>query len=90
MEHRTDAKYNKLLAALPKEIQTKEDRQFQRLEEDDRHPSLRFKKLGGKENHWSFRVDGNYRALGRESGTEMIVWYWIGTHSEMEKVINKK
>ncbi len=89
MEHRTDAKYNKLLAALPKEIQTKEDRQFQRLEEDDKHPSLRFKKVSGKENLWSFRVDGNYRALGYEDEAE-ITWYWVGTHSDMDKILNKK
>ncbi len=90
MEHRTDAKYNKLLAALPKEIQTKEDRQFQRLEEDARHPSLHFKKATGKEKHWSFRVDGNYRALGHERERGIIVWYFIGTHSDTDKLLNKK
>ncbi len=89
MEHRTEAKFYKLLDALPKAIQTKTSRQLQRLEENHRHPSLCFKKVGGKENHWSFRVDGNYRALGREDEAE-ITWYWVGTHSDADKMLNKK
>ncbi len=89
MEHRTDAKFGKLLDALPKAIQTKANRQLQRLEENHRHPSLHFKKVPKKENLWSFRVDGNYRALGYEDEAE-ITWYWVGTHSDMDKILNKK
>ncbi len=90
MKHRTEAKFYKLLDALPKAIQTKTSRQLQRLEENHRHPSLCFKKVGGKENLWSFRVDGNYRALGREQEQGIIVWYFIGTHSDTDKLLNKK
>ncbi len=89
MKHSTDAGYGKLLDALPKAIQTKANKQLQRLKENSEYPSLRFKKVSGKENHWSFRVDGNYRALGREDEAE-ITWYWVGTHSDADKILNKK
>ena len=52
---------------------------------DPGHPSLRFKKLGGHDHIWSVRINEQYRAVGERRG-DTIVWVWVGTHNEFEKL----
>ena len=49
------------------------------------HPSLRFKKLGGCEQVWSVRINEQYRAIGERAG-DTIIWVWVGTHNEFDKL----
>jgi hypothetical protein len=35
---------------------------------------------------WSVRVGAHYRALGTEV-EDGIVWVWIGTHDEYDKIV---
>jgi hypothetical protein len=44
-----------------------------------------FKKVG---NYWSVRAGQAYRALGVEIETG-ILWFWIGTHAEYDRLIGK-
>ena len=46
---------------------------------------LRFKKVGRESNVYSARIGIGYRALGRVDGEE-IVWFWIGPHSDYDKI----
>ncbi len=68
---------------LPPEIQNLADKNFELLKENPYHPSLHFKKVG---NYWSTRVGIKYRALAIEI-EEGILWFWIGTHSEYDRLI---
>jgi hypothetical protein len=54
---------------------------------DPSHPSLRFKKLAAYERIWSVRINEQYRAVGERRG-ETIVWAWIGTHNEFDKLFS--
>jgi hypothetical protein len=69
--------------ALPSSIREQADRAFELLKTNSQHPSLHFKKVG---RFWSARVGLHYRAVGVESPNG-ILWFWIGTHSEYDKVI---
>ena len=70
---------------LPVEIRRSVAKQFQLLQTNQSHPSLRFKKVSDR---WSLRITYNYRALGyRDVNT--ITWYWVGTHAEYERQISK-
>ncbi|MCC7017289.1 MAG: hypothetical protein IT564_08830 [Rhodospirillales bacterium] len=53
------------------------------MKRDSRHPSLHFKKIG---RFRSARVGLHHRALGVES-TDGIVWFWIGSHADYDKLI---
>jgi hypothetical protein len=53
------------------------------LRQDSRHPSLHLKKVG---RLWSVRVGLHYRALAVEDGSDL-VWFWIGTHTEYDRVL---
>ena len=68
---------------IPEDIQRLADKAYKLLQENPRHPSLHFKKVG---ELWSARVNLNYRALAIEA-TDDYVWFWLGTHAEYEKLL---
>lgn len=69
--------------ALPDEIRRVADKNFKLLKADPSHPSLHFKKIG---RFRSARVGLSYRALAVEVD-DGLLWLWIGTHAEYEKLI---
>ena len=70
---------------LPKEIQKLADENHNLLKNDSRHPSLHFKKVG---RIWSARIGIHYRATAVEDGSD-IIWFWIGHHSEYDRLIGR-
>ena len=70
---------------LPPPIRDLADKNFGLLKQDPQHPSLRLKKI---RNYWSARVGLHYRALAKER-TEGLVWFWIGSHSEYERLLSQ-
>jgi len=83
LRHFTSPAFWELLDQLPKDVQKRARRNFERLRSDPRHPSLRFKKIG---SYWSVRVGRGYRALGIDVD-DGILWVWIGTHAEYDKLL---
>ena len=72
--------------SLPVEVQKAAIKQYKLWLQTPHHSSLHFKKVGC---HWSARVTDDYRAVGiREENT--IIWYFIGTHAEYNKLLKKK
>jgi hypothetical protein len=55
----------------------------QALKQNSRHPSLRLKKAGA---FWTVRVGIHYRAVAKER-TEGLIWFWIGHHSEYDRLL---
>jgi len=47
---------------------------------------LQFKKLEGEDNIYSVRIGLEYRALAAMK-KDRIVWYWIGSHSEYDRLV---
>jgi len=75
---------SELLGSLPAPVQVLADRAYGIiLKSDPRHPSLHFKKAG---RYWPARVGLTHRALGVE-GPEGALWFWIGSHSQYDKLI---
>ena len=84
MKHFATAEYWSCFAELPKAIQTAAKKNFEILKENPTHPSLHFKNVG---EYRSVRVGIRYRALGIATGTD-IVWFWIGSHADYDKLIS--
>jgi hypothetical protein len=85
VRHRANPRFWQHYRRLPEEIQCLADRSYDLLREDPHHPSLHFKKAGP---YWSVRVGLHYRALAVEHETD-IVWFWIGTHAEYDRLLGK-
>jgi hypothetical protein len=58
---------------------------YRLFEQNPDHPSLRFKKLQGRDNVWSVRINDQYRAVGVRTG-DTVEWIWIGTHNEFDNL----
>ena len=86
MKHLTLPRFWKLYRDLPISTQRLADKNYQLLKSNPEHSSLHFKKIG--DELWSVRVGIGYRALGREKA-EGIVWFWIGTHAEYDRLIKR-
>jgi hypothetical protein len=69
--------------ALPKPVQELADKSFALLKNDPHHPSLHFKRVG---RFWSARIGLSYRALGIDVH-DGVVWFWIGSHSDYDKLL---
>ena len=68
---------------LPSATQELADRCFDLLKGKPDHPSLHLKKIG---RYWSVRVGRRYRALAVEIDLGLL-WFWIGTHAEYDKIL---
>jgi mRNA-degrading endonuclease RelE of RelBE toxin-antitoxin system len=55
--------FNKQCNKLPESVQTQFQKQTELLVQNQRHPSLHFKKLQDKKNVYSIRIASSYRAL---------------------------
>ncbi len=86
MRHRASRKFWEFYATLPKDIQKLADDNYELLKADSRHPSLHFKKVG---IYWSARVGIHYRAAAIDDGSD-IVWFWIGHHSEYDRLLKRR
>jgi len=84
VKHVATSKFWSYYDRLPKSVRDLADKNYSMLKLDPFHPSLHFKKVG---RFWSVRVGMGYRALGvRED--DSLVWFWIGSHSQYDKLIN--
>ena len=83
MIHYASASFWKYYDNLPKKVQLLADKSFELLKENQKHPSLHFKKI---DKYYSARVGIYYRALGVKVENDLL-WFWIGNHSDYDKLI---
>jgi hypothetical protein len=86
MKSRTTSRFRRALASLPVRVQREAKLAYQRFRDDPSRPGLEFKLVNPSRRTYSVRVGIHYRALGIREGDE-VLWYWIGTHDEYERLI---
>ena len=85
MKSRTRPSFWRAYGTLDPRTREAARRAYRLFAREPSHPSLRFKKMGGYENVWSVRITQKYRAVGERRG-DTIIWVWVGTHNEFEKL----
>ena len=88
MRSRTTADFRALLAEAPNAIQAKAQSAYRLWADNPAHPSLRFKKVHNTLPIYSVRIDLDWRAVGILKD-DVVVWFWIGPHSEYERLLTK-
>ncbi len=83
MNHFATPQFWRLYRQLPAEVRALADKNYKLLKADPKHPSLHFKKIG---RLWSVRVGAHHRALGLDK-PEGVVWFWIGSHADYDKLL---
>lgn len=71
---------------LPEDVRRQARRAYKLFRENPAHPGLNFKKVDQQNDIYSARVGIGYRALAQRDGDDF-VWFWIGPHSEYDKLL---
>jgi len=74
-------------AQLPDRVKQTARKNYKLWKDNPTHPSLEFKKLNTQEPLYSIRVGIGWRAVGVLKTSDTIVWFWIGSHSEYDKLL---
>lgn len=82
----TTERFRRALQALPVPVQHRARRAYATFRRDPSHPSLRFKQVHPTRPIYSARIGLGYRALGTREG-DTIVWFWIGSHAEYDRLV---
>lgn len=86
MISRLHPSFRREFAKLPRAVQERARAAYRRFQADPAHPSLQFKRLHATLPLWSVRVTDSYRAVGVRDH-ESIVWFFIGTHAEYDRML---
>jgi hypothetical protein len=88
MKSQAGPRFWQLFQDLPEEVQRLAVKSYRLWQANPNHPSLRYRRLEGRESLMTVRIGDHYRALGlREPG--VIVWIWIGPHAEYDRLLNR-
>ncbi|MGA0198585.1 MAG: hypothetical protein ACO3NK_05565, partial [Prochlorotrichaceae cyanobacterium] len=79
----------KSFAQLPARVKQTARKNYRLWKQNPSHPSLEFKKLNTKEPLYSVRAGMGWRAIGVLKQPNTIVWFWIGSHSEYDKLLKR-
>lgn len=85
MKSRASSKFWKCYGALTPQLQRLAVKQYRLWLNDPSHRSVNFKRVG---RYWSARVTDDYRALWVSAG-DAVIWFWIGSHSEYDRIIKR-
>jgi len=79
MNSHITARFRKAFAELPADVRKQARQVYQLFIENPHHPTRPI---------YSVRIGLNYRAVGiREKGD--IIWYWIGSHADYDKLVSR-
>jgi hypothetical protein len=73
---------------LPSRIKRLARKNYQIWKASPQHPSIDFKRVGKKSSVYSIRVGIGWRALGLKQ-RDTILWFWIGSHAEYDRMLKK-
>ena len=88
MTSRTTRQFREMFAALPQQSQRQAREAYRLFRDNSSHPGLHFKRVHPTPPASSARVGIGYRAVGVTDG-EVITYFWIGTHAEYDKLLNR-
>ena len=84
--HTTEA-FRRLYRQLPIDVQQAARKAYRLWRANPYHPSLRFKRVHPADPIYSVRIALAWRAVGIRDG-DTVIWYWIGSHSDYDRLLN--
>ncbi len=88
MKSHLDEDFIRCFYGLPDRIKQKARKNYNLWKKNPAHPRLDFKKVHPTDPIYSVRIGIGWRALGVKNGN-LIVWFWIGSHSGYDKIIHQ-
>jgi hypothetical protein len=81
--------FDELFDRLPEDIQQRARDAYRTWMTNPRHPALHFERMRGRRDLCSVRITRGYRALGLYEAPDMVVWFWISSHAEYDRLIGR-
>ena len=88
MNSHITARFREAFTELPADVRKQARQAYRLFIENPHHPSLRFKTIHPTRPIYSVRIGLDYRAVGIRDEDD-IIWYWIGSHADYEKLIRQ-
>ena len=88
MKSKRTKQFHALFAELPEPVQRQANAAYKLFKANPSHPSLSFKQVSPRGPVYSARVGLHYRALAIRKPDE-IIWFWIGSHAEYDKLLSR-
>jgi hypothetical protein len=82
----TTERFRKAYSALPDHIKEQAIKTYRTWKKNPYPPGIQFKQIHKTEPIYSVRITLSYRAIGVKN-KNTIVWFWIGSHAEYDKLI---
>lgn len=89
MNSRTSRAFRERYRQLPREVRRQARAAYDLWRENPHHPGLHFKRVHSKEPIYSVRISRSWRAIGLQRGSNQIIWFWIGTHAEYDRLLSQ-
>jgi len=86
LNSRTTERFRRAFGDLEPEVQRRARWAYALFRENPRHPSLRLERIHATRPIYSARVGLGHRALGALEG-DVVIWFWIGTHGDYERML---
>ena len=86
MTSNTTNRFRKAYAQLPEHVRRRAREAYRLFRDNPNHPGLRFKQVHATQPIYSARVGLGYRALALRDD-DVVVWFWIGTHADYDRLI---
>ncbi|MCA9886780.1 MAG: hypothetical protein KC546_00350 [Anaerolineae bacterium] len=87
MKSQINDDFLKAYRRLPTEIREQARKAYRLFRENPYHPSLNFKSIHPTQPIYSARISRGYRTIGIRTG-DLIIWFWIGSHADYDKLIS--
>jgi hypothetical protein len=81
--------FRHLLRELPVDVRQQTYAAYRLFKADPYHPSLQFKQVSQRKPLYSVRIGSSYRALGLREEDDLVVWIWIGSHGDYDKLLRR-
>ena len=89
MNSELSTEFIRLFRQLPNRIQKTAKKNYRLWKQNPQHPIVEFKKLITNAAVYSVRAGIGWRALEVMKDRDTIVWFWIGSHADYDKLLNK-
>ncbi len=88
MNSRTTQHFRKEFQRLPSRVQRQARQAYRFFIANPYHSSLHFKQVHPIKAIYSVRIGIEYRAVGTLEA-DTIIWFWIGSHAEYDKLLDQ-
>jgi hypothetical protein len=86
---RTSRSFRDRFRQLPPAVQRQAVAAYRLWSQNPYHPSLQFKRVHPTDPIYSVRIGRNWRAVGLQRDPDQMLWFWIGSHADYDRLLQQ-